>query len=111
MLALSELRGERYDEAEKVLARALELWPDQTWKSSTFGTVHKLKAHAKYRFRARTAADAELLAGMSPVVYVDKMKVSLAVRLAATWRPSAAPSPRRTRTGPSPSESLSGLRA
>jgi hypothetical protein len=94
VLALSELRGERYDEAEKVLARALELWPDQTWKSSTFGTVHKLKAHAKYRFRARTAADAELLAGMSPVVYVDKMKVSLAVRLAghmATFGGAVAP--------------------
>ena len=54
----------------------------KTSKSSTFGAVRKLKAHAKYQFRARTGADAQHLAGMSPVVYVDRMKVSLAVKLA-----------------------------
>jgi hypothetical protein len=43
--------------------------------------VRKLKPRAKYRFRAYTAADAQHLAGMSSVVYVVKMKISLAVKL------------------------------
>jgi predicted GH43/DUF377 family glycosyl hydrolase len=53
----------------------------KTSKRSTFSAVRKLRPRAKYRFRAYTAADAQHLAGMSPVVYVVKMKISLAVKL------------------------------
>jgi predicted GH43/DUF377 family glycosyl hydrolase len=63
-------------------------------KSSTFSTVRKLKAHAKYQFRARTAADAQHLAGTSPIVYLDRMKVALALKLSgrkATFSGSVTP--------------------
>jgi predicted GH43/DUF377 family glycosyl hydrolase len=53
----------------------------KTSSRSTFAAVKKLKMRAKYRFRATTAADAEHLAGTSPVVYVVKQKVSLKVVL------------------------------
>jgi len=54
----------------------------KTSKRSTFRIVRKLKPHGKYRFRARTAADKDHLAGLSPIVYLNKMKVSLGVTLA-----------------------------
>jgi len=54
----------------------------KTSKTSGFSAVRKLNPRAKYRFRASTAADGQHLAGMSPIVYVVKMKVSLAVKLA-----------------------------
>ncbi len=54
----------------------------KTTKRSTFSTVRRLKPHGKYQFRVRTAADKEHLEGLSPVVYLVKMKVSLAVKLA-----------------------------
>ena len=53
----------------------------KTSKKSTFSAVRKLNPRAKYQFRASTAADTQHLAGLSPIVYVVKMKVSLAVKL------------------------------
>ena len=67
----------------------------KTSKTSTFSAVRKLSPRAKYRFRASTAADAQHLAGMSPIVYVVKMKVSLTVKLArrkATFAGTVTPS-------------------
>jgi predicted GH43/DUF377 family glycosyl hydrolase len=49
----------------------------KTGGKSTFRTVKRLKRRAKYQFRARTAADADHLAGVSKVALVDAQKVSL----------------------------------
>jgi len=54
----------------------------KTSKRSAFTAVRKLKPKAKYKFRARTAADKDHLAGLSAVFYLNRMKVSLAVKLA-----------------------------
>ena len=49
----------------------------KTNSKSLFTTVKRLKRRAKYQFRARTAADADHLAGVSKVALVDVQKVSL----------------------------------
>ena len=49
----------------------------KTNSKSLFSTVKRLKRRAKYQFRARTAADADHLAGVSKVALVDAQKVSL----------------------------------
>jgi hypothetical protein len=49
----------------------------KTNSKSVFSTVKRLKRRAKYQFRARTAADADHLAGVSKVALVDAQKVSL----------------------------------
>ena len=53
----------------------------KTGSLSTFRTTAKLSMKAKYQFRARTLADAEHGEGFSPVVLVDKHKVSLSTKL------------------------------
>ena len=54
----------------------------KTTKRSTFGAVRKVAPRGKVRFRAKTAADKDHLSGLSPVFYINRMKVSLAVKLA-----------------------------
>ena len=49
----------------------------KTNSKSSYSTVKRLKRRAKYQFRARTAADADHLAGVSKVALVDAQKVSL----------------------------------
>ncbi len=49
-------------------------------KSAFAYTVTKLKPKGKYQFRASAAADAEHLAGMSAIAYVDAIKISLAIK-------------------------------
>ncbi len=49
----------------------------KTNSKSRFRTLKRLKRRAKYQFRARTAGDAEHLAGVSKVALVDPQKVSL----------------------------------
>ena len=49
----------------------------KTNSKSLYSTVKRLKPRAKYQFRARTAADADHLAGVSKVALVDAQKVSL----------------------------------
>jgi predicted GH43/DUF377 family glycosyl hydrolase len=49
----------------------------KTNTKSAFSAVQRLKRRAKYQFRARTAADADHLAGVSKVALVDAQKVSL----------------------------------
>jgi hypothetical protein len=49
----------------------------KTNSKSLYSTVKRLKRRAKYQFRARTAADADHLAGVSKVALVDAQKVSL----------------------------------
>jgi predicted GH43/DUF377 family glycosyl hydrolase len=49
----------------------------KTNSKSRYSTVKRLKRRAKYQFRARTAADADHLAGVSKVALVDAQKVSL----------------------------------
>jgi predicted GH43/DUF377 family glycosyl hydrolase len=53
----------------------------KTTKRSTFSAVRKVKARGKLKFRAKTAGDKDHLAGLSPVFYLNRMKVSLAVKL------------------------------
>ena len=55
----------------------------KTSSKSTFSTVKRLKRRAKYQFRARTAADAEHLAGVSKVALVDAQKVTLSASVKA----------------------------
>jgi hypothetical protein len=55
----------------------------RTNSRSRFSTVKRLKRRAKYQFRARTAADADHLAGVSKVALVDAQKVSLAATVKA----------------------------
>jgi predicted GH43/DUF377 family glycosyl hydrolase len=50
-------------------------------KRSTFTAARKVKARGKLKFRAKTAGDKDHLAGLSPVFYLNRMKVSLAVKL------------------------------
>jgi len=49
----------------------------KTNSKSVYGTVKRLKRRAKYQFRARTAADADHLAGVSKVALVDAQTVRL----------------------------------
>jgi hypothetical protein len=53
----------------------------KTTKRSTFTAAHKVKARGKLKFRAKTVGDKDHLAGLSPVFYLSRMKVSLAVKL------------------------------
>jgi predicted GH43/DUF377 family glycosyl hydrolase len=69
------LEGRKGSAGWKTLARI------KTGSKSTFAAVRKLDPRGKYRFRARTAGDREHLTGMSPIVYVDKQRVSLTVGL------------------------------
>jgi predicted GH43/DUF377 family glycosyl hydrolase len=54
----------------------------KTSKRSSFKTIRKLKARAKYKFRVKTGADKDHAAGLSRVVYLNRMKVVLGVKLA-----------------------------
>jgi hypothetical protein len=53
----------------------------KTTKRSTFTAAHKVKARGKLKFRAKTVGDKDHLAGLSPVFYLNRMKVLLAVKL------------------------------
>jgi hypothetical protein len=53
----------------------------KTGSLSTYKVVKKLSMKTKYKFRARVAADAEHLAGISPIAFVDKHKVTLTTKL------------------------------
>ena len=53
----------------------------KTSKRSTFAAVRKVKPRGKLKFRARTAGDKDHLAGLSQIYYLNRMKVSLAVKL------------------------------
>jgi predicted GH43/DUF377 family glycosyl hydrolase len=55
----------------------------RTNSKSRYSTVKRLKRHGKYQFRARTAADADHLAGVSKVALVDVQKVSLTASVRA----------------------------
>jgi predicted GH43/DUF377 family glycosyl hydrolase len=67
------IEGRKGSSGWKTLARL------KTGARSTFAGVHKLDPKAKYRFRARIAADRDHLAGTSPIAYIDKQRVSLTV--------------------------------
>jgi hypothetical protein len=54
----------------------------KTTKRSTFSAVQKVARRGKIKFRAKTAGDKDHLAGLSPVFYINRMKVSLSVKLA-----------------------------
>lgn len=54
----------------------------KTGSTSKFsGTVRKLKPKGKYQYRARVLADTDNLEGISPIAYIEKMLVTLAVKL------------------------------
>jgi hypothetical protein len=69
------IEGRKGTAGWKTLARL------KTGARSTFAGVRKLDPKAKYRFRARIAADRDHLAGTSPIAFVEKQRVSLAVSL------------------------------
>ena len=54
----------------------------KTSKRSTFRALRRVKPRGKIKFRAKTVADRDHLTGLSPVVYLNRMKVSLGVKLA-----------------------------
>jgi predicted GH43/DUF377 family glycosyl hydrolase len=53
----------------------------KTTKRSTFALKRKVSARGKYKFRAKTAADKDHLAGMSPIAYLNRMSVALTAKL------------------------------
>lgn len=85
-VVLQQKKGSRWATIKKL----------KTNSKSAFSFVVKgLKPKGKYQFRATTAADAEHLAGLSPVAYVDAIKMSLAIKRSGrtlTFSGSARPS-------------------
>lgn len=67
---LQQKKGSRWVTIKKLKASS---------KSTFAYTVRKLKPKGKYQFRAKTPGDATHLPGMSPVYYVDAIKLTLSI--------------------------------